>query len=215
MILWGRASSVNVQKVLWALDEFGVAYEHRIVGGKYGGLDRPEFAALTPAGRVPVLQDKPVAVWESHAILRHLARRFPEHPLGAAMAGIETAARIDPWLDFGATTLQPPFIGLFWQEVRLTPAQRDPAVGTAHRTALRAALEVLSGALADGRPMLAGADFSLADIGVGSLLYRLNDIAPDLIAPYPAVDRWHRRLAARAGYRAHVATSYDELRAGT
>ena len=73
MILWGRPSSVNVQKVLWALTELGLPYDHRIVGGKYKGLDAPEFKALTPVPRVPVLQHGVEVVWESHAILRYLA----------------------------------------------------------------------------------------------------------------------------------------------
>mgnify|MGYP003762721953 FL=1 len=55
MILWGRASSVNVQKVLWGLEEQGLVYEHKIVDGKFGGTDDPEFTALTPVRRVPVL----------------------------------------------------------------------------------------------------------------------------------------------------------------
>ena len=57
MILWGRASSVNVQKVLWALEDCALPYEHKIVGGIFGGNDDPKFAALTPVRRVPVLQD--------------------------------------------------------------------------------------------------------------------------------------------------------------
>ena len=63
-----------MQKVLWALEERALPYEHKIVGGTIGGNDDPEFAALTPVSRVPVLQDGDVTLWESHAILRYLAR---------------------------------------------------------------------------------------------------------------------------------------------
>jgi glutathione S-transferase len=204
MILWGRASSVNVQKVLWALAELGLCYDHRIVGGKYGGLDGPEFARLTPVRRVPVLQEGGLALWESHAILRHLARR--EGALGA------NDPTVDMWMEFGSTTLQPPFIAVFWQRVRMLPVDRDPKVEVSSLTAIRAALEMMEEGLSDGRAHMAGADFSVADIALGSLFYRLLDLFPDLLSATTKVAEWQARIAARPGYQAHIATSYDELK---
>ena len=49
--LWGRLSSCNVQKVVWALGELGLAYEHIPLGGTFGGLDEPAYRALNPNGR--------------------------------------------------------------------------------------------------------------------------------------------------------------------
>ncbi|MFQ3357773.1 MAG: glutathione S-transferase [Paracoccaceae bacterium] len=63
MILWGRASSVNVQKILWALSELDLTFKHQTAGGKYGGLGSAEFARLTPARRIPVLQDSALSLW--------------------------------------------------------------------------------------------------------------------------------------------------------
>lgn len=199
MILWGRASSVNVQKVLWALDELGLPYEHKIVGGKYGGLDDPTFAALTPMRRVPVLQDGDVALCESHAILRYLARDQMT-PVG------------DMWMEFGSTTLQPPFIGLFWQRVRMTPAQQDAQVLASQLDALNAGLAVLNTGLSDERAFIADDDFTMADIALGSLFYRITDLFPDLLGDHPHVAKWHKSIASRAGYRQWIATSYDELK---
>lgn len=204
MILWGRPSSVNVQKVLWALDELGLAFEHRRVGGRYGGTDDPAFARLTPVRRVPVLEDGALALWESHAILRHLARR--EGRLGA---GDPVA---DMWLEFGSTTLQPPFIGLFWQRVRMRPEEQDAAALARHRDALGTALEILEAGLSGGRAFAAGAEFTIADIGLGSLFHRLVDLDPGLVEPHSGVTAWHRRLQERPGYAARVATSYEELK---
>ena len=125
MILWGRASSVNVQKVLWALEERELPYDHKIVGGIFGGNADPEFAALTPVRRVPVLQDGDVTLWESHAILRYLARG-------------QVSPIADMWMEFGSTTLQPPFLGLFWQQVRMRKAEQDKATfEKAYQSALR------------------------------------------------------------------------------
>ncbi len=204
MILWGRASSANVQKVLWALAELGLPFEHRIVGGKYGGLDGQEFARLTPVRRVPVLEDKGMALWESHAILRHLARR--EGALGAG------DSLVDMWMEFGSTTLQPPFIAVFWQKVRMLPADRDPKVEANSLTAIRLALSMLEEGMSDGRAYVAGATFTIADIALGSLFHRMLDLFPDILAASPRVAEWHGRIADRPGYQTHVATSYEELR---
>jgi glutathione S-transferase len=199
VILWGRPSSVNVQKVLWALHELDLPYEHRIVGGKYGGVDDPAFMSLTPVRRVPVLQDEDTTLWESNTILRYLAK-------GA------TTPVADMWMEFGSTTLQPPFIGMFWQRVRMTPEQQDPRVLSAHLTALDAALDIFDKGLSDGRAYVAGPDFSMADIALGSLFYRITDVYPDILAAYPFVANWHASIASRDGYRQWIATSYDELK---
>ncbi|NNF78373.1 MAG: glutathione S-transferase, partial [Rhizobiales bacterium] len=55
--VWGRASSSNVQKVTWTLDELGVEYERIDRGREFGGLDTPEYLANNPNGRVPTIQD--------------------------------------------------------------------------------------------------------------------------------------------------------------
>lgn len=212
LTLWGRASSANVQKVLWALAELDLPFDHRIVGGRYGGTDSAEFAALTPTRKVPVLQDGALAVWDSHAILRHLGLNHAPQGHALAMAPAAAMALADPWLDFTATVLQPPFIRLFWQKVRLPLDKRDPALAEAARKDIGAALdEMARGVTPDGR--LGGAEFTMADIAAGSLMYRLGDLAPDLLADRPAIAAWVARLDARPAYRAVVRTSYDELRA--
>ena len=199
MILWGRASSVNVQKVLWGLEEQGLVYEHKIVGGKFGGTDDPEFTGLTPVWRIPVLQDGDVTLFESNAILRYLANG-------------QTTPVADMWMEFGSTTLQPPFIGLFWQQVRMTKAEQDKAVLEVQIKALYAALEIMNTALSDGRAYLAGNNFSMADVAIGSLFHRLMDLHPTILDALPFLDEWHASIAELAGYRKWIATSYEELR---
>ncbi|KPQ07371.1 MAG: glutathione S-transferase [Rhodobacteraceae bacterium HLUCCA12] len=206
LTLWGRASSVNVQKVLWALDELGAPYNRHDAGGKYGRTDTAEFAAMNPNRRVPVLQDGNFCLWESQAILRYLARRHT----GLYPADPEGRARADQWMAYCDTTLQPPFITLFWQYVRLPQTQRDPAATDAARSNLGAALAVLDGHLRH-HDWLTGAEFGIADIPAGSLMHRIHalDLMPAGLA---GVERWAAVLAERPAYQAHVATSFDELR---
>jgi glutathione S-transferase len=74
--LLGRRTSINVQKVEWALREIQIEFEQEEVGGRFGGLQTSRFVALNPNARVPVLTDGDTVVWESHAIVRYLCARY-------------------------------------------------------------------------------------------------------------------------------------------
>jgi glutathione S-transferase len=95
--IWGRRSSFNVQKVMWLICELELAHQHFDAGGKFGGLDTPEFLAMNPHGRVPVIRDGDAIVWELHAVLRYLAAR---HGGGRFWSADPVArARVDGWMD--------------------------------------------------------------------------------------------------------------------
>lgn len=70
--VWGRRSSFNVQKVLWLVGELGLPHQHIPAGGDHGGLDDPDFLAMNPHGRVPVIDDDGVVVWESQIGRAHV-----------------------------------------------------------------------------------------------------------------------------------------------
>ena len=55
--IWGRLSSINVQKVVWCCDEIGLKYDRVDVGGPFGGNDTPEYLAKNPNGLVPVIEE--------------------------------------------------------------------------------------------------------------------------------------------------------------
>ena len=121
--VWGRRSSFNVQKVLWLVGELGLAHAHIPAGGDFGRLDEPSFRALNPHGRVPVIEDGDLAVWESHAILRYLAARYDRSGLWSADPA--ERARVDSWMDWAQSTLQPDFLmGVFWGYYRTPESQR-------------------------------------------------------------------------------------------
>src|SRR5882757_3441715 len=166
--VWGRRSSFNVQKVMWLIGELGLAHQHIDAGGAFGGLDTPDFLAMNPHGRVPVIADGAVVVWESHAILRYLAARYGKEDFWPDDPG--TRARIDGWMDWSQTSLQPDFLGgVFWGFFRTPEGQRNwPAI----RAALArcdAHFEKLD-LLLEGRPFLLGDRLTLADIPAGTSL---------------------------------------------
>ena len=85
--IFGRRNAYNVQKVLWTVAEIDLPYEHVDIGSVAGDLDTPDFLALNPHARIPVLVDGETTVWESNTIVRYLCARYAEGslwPLSAA-----------------------------------------------------------------------------------------------------------------------------------
>jgi len=207
--LWGRNTSINVQKVLWVLGELDLAYDRIDVGGAFGGLDQPAFLALNPNGLIPVLEDGDAHIWESHAIIRYLAAKYdagglwPEDPADRAQA--------DQWMEWHVTTLYPDFIATFLGLVRTPPSQRNMA--SIELAAKRAGwhYEKLEEHL-EGRDFICGDSLTMGDIPLGATLYRyftLEIERPDL----PNIEAWYARLQERAAYRDGVMISYEGLRA--
>jgi len=206
--VWGRATSVNVQKVMWAVGEMGIAHERIDVGGRFGSLATPAFLALNPNGRIPTIEDDGVVVWESNAIVRYLAARYDEGGLWARDPGARAPA--DAWMDWMQTTLAPDFYGVFWAVVR-TPADRQDRTAIKDLTArLTSHYALLDRRLAT-RPYLVGDRFSLADIAVGVTLYRYFEMEIDRPA-LSTLQGWYKRLRERPAFRDHVMISFEELR---
>jgi len=68
--IWGRLSSVNVQKVVWCCDELGLAYERIDAGGAFGLNDTPQYLAMNPNGLVPVIEDEGIILYDANCITR-------------------------------------------------------------------------------------------------------------------------------------------------
>jgi glutathione S-transferase len=103
--IWGRVSSVNVQKVVWCADELGLAYERIEAGGKFGVVDTPAFLAMNPNGLVPVIDDEGFVLYESNAIVRYLAARSGVGALWPAEA--RARADVDRWMEWQSSAYTP------------------------------------------------------------------------------------------------------------
>ncbi len=206
--IWGRASAFNVQKVLWALDELGLAYRRIEAGGAAGGLADPQFLAFNPHGRIPVLRDGATVVWESHSIVRYLAAAYGAGNLWPRDAAERSLA--DRWMDWALATLQPDFMALFWGYFRTPEAERDARAVEAAKTHCAAGFAMLDAHLAR-QPYLAGQAFTMGDIPAATALYRYFEMGV-ATPPLPQVRAWYARLAERPAYREHVMRPFDELR---
>lgn len=209
LTVWGRSSSFNLQKVMWLVGELELPHEHIQAGGDYGGLDTPEFLAMNPHGRVPVIRDGDTIVWESQTILRYLAATYGGDRFWSESAAARSLA--ERWMDWSACSLQPDFLnGVFWGFYRTPPEHRDMRAVNAAVARCTSHMRLLDRILAD-TPYLAGATLTLADIPAGTALFRyfgLEIERPDV----PNVARWYERLQQRRAYRAHVMVPFDDLR---
>jgi glutathione S-transferase len=198
--IWGRRNSSNVAKVLWATAELGVAVERIDVGGPFGGTAEPAYRAMNPAGQIPTLEHDGFVLWESNAIVRYLASSFGAGSL--LPDGERSRAVADQWMDYASTAVAPA-IDALRAACRKPEASRDaPAVAAA----LQAAADrwgVLDTVLAR-HPFLAGDRLTTADIAFGALIHRWS-LVPLERPAIPGVDTWHRRLAGRPAFAAHIA----------
>lgn len=209
LTIWGRKTSINVQKVMWTVGELNQSWQRIDAGGRFGGLTSAEFRALNPNGLIPVLKDEDLILWESHAIIRYLCAQYGRDTLWVTDARIRAEA--DQWMEWTSTTLQPAFTGgVFWGFFRTPPQQRN---WTEINAALArcAELFLLLDMALRARPYLAGDQLSIADIAAGAQLYRYFTL--EIERPrLPHVEAWYKRLCQRPAYAAHVMVPYDELR---
>ena len=209
--IWGRKSSVNVQLVLWALDELGLSYDRIDAGFIYGVVDSPDFCKMNPNGLVPVLVDGDAEpIFESAAILRYLANRYGDDNFWPKDAAAR--AQIDKWAEWAKWNIGHSFIiNVFYGLVRTPAEDIDYDAITVAMNNLEKFLAMADSRLASSN-YIVGSKFTLADIALGYCLYRYYDI--DVArANMPNLRRYYELLSTRPAFKRHVMVSYDELRA--
>lgn len=200
----GRATSINVRKVLWTCAEIGLSY--RFDGAwdeEIREARRGELLALNPNDQFPVLVDRRGPLWESNTICRYLAAEYGRADL------LPTAPRdraaVEQWMDWQATDLNSAWRYAFMALVRRHPHYDRQSDIDASIAAWNGAMGILERRLATTGAFVAGADLTLADIVMGVSVNRwmLTPLPkPDL----PAVAAYYDRLDERPGFRAHVRT---------
>ena len=125
MHIWGRLTSLNVRKVVWAAQETGAPFTRSDAGMAFGVVKTPEYLAMNPNALVPTLQDGDLALWESNVIVRYLFAKYSDGSLYPA----DLAQRFDAerWMDWQQTTLNRAGGAAFVQWFRTPVAQRDHA----------------------------------------------------------------------------------------
>ncbi|MGY4493166.1 glutathione S-transferase [Pseudomonas sp. TE3610] len=202
--VWGRTNSSNVRKVLWCAEELQVPYESINAGGAFGLVNEPAYRSKNPNGRVPMVEDGELVLWESNAIVRYLCAQYGAEA-GWYPADAATRAQADKWMDWTTSSLADPFKPLFWGVLR-TPAEQQDWVQI--NAALKAVVEVL--AVADQalahQPYLSGSELGMGDIPLGCFVYAWFEM-PIERPPMPHLYAWYQRLQSRPAYRKAVMTA--------
>jgi glutathione S-transferase len=178
-------------RVRWALEEVGQAYHVRLV--TFAEMKEPAHLALHPFGQIPTYEEGDLRLFESGAIVLHVAGRGP----GLLPEDRHARARAVGWMFAAVSTVEPPILDL---ETARFFEQGNP--GHAERVALveeriRVRLQVLEARLA-GEGWLDGA-FSAGDLMMVSVMQRVRGAA--LFAAFPALDAYVARAEARPAYR--------------
>jgi glutathione S-transferase len=203
LTIWGRANSVNVQKVLWALSELELAYARIDAGMAFGKNREPEYLAMNPNGRVPTLVDGDFVLWESNSIMRYLTLAYrkgspiyPEDP--------KRRAGVDRWLDWTLSTLQPVDRPVFWALVRTPLDKRDMAAIQRDADAEAEVWRIADNQLATRR-FIEGDDFTLADIALGAYARRWFGVEGIVKPELSHLERWFAQFSERPGFQKFIA----------
>jgi glutathione S-transferase len=192
----------------WVLQELGVPFEATTVDLRKGEHRRPEFLALNPAGKLPVLVDGDVVLTESIAIVLYLAEKYPERQL--LPRDLAARAQAYRWLLFAATELEQPLWRIS-KHVALYPEERRlPGEVVNAANDLREAAAVLERHL-DGREFVAGDAVSVADFALAYTLDWANEAK--LLDGFQRSRRYLERMYARPSAAPRIAAAFASLSA--
>lgn len=189
MKLYVHPMSSNAQRTSDLVDFLGLDCEKVVVDLTTGEQRRPEFLALNPNGRVPVLVDEDTVIWESHAILHYLAEKHAPELLGG---GPVARARVQQWLSWNLAHFAPHMSALAYErrlKAMFGQGEPDPERIAREEKGMAQCLSLMEQVLSE-KDWIAGersiADFSLAS-SAGHKLAGHN------LDAYPAVLRWMHR----------------------
>ncbi|HYE52850.1 MAG TPA: glutathione S-transferase [Azospirillaceae bacterium] len=198
----GKAASINVRKVLWTLDEVGLAHEREDWGSGFRPTTDPAFLALNPRALVPVLVDGDTVLVESNTICRYLAAKAGRHDL--LPAGPAARAAVEQWMDWQASDFNNSWRYAFMGLVRNSPDHADPALIARSVEEWTRNVGFVAGQLARTGAYVAGDAFTLADIVIGLSVGRWLRMPFDKEVP-AEISAYLARLEERPAFRRHGA----------
>jgi len=189
------APMTSADRVHWALEELGVPYEKVKLDLAAGDQRKPEYLALNPNGKVPLLVAEGKPIFESLAILLYLGERFGVDK-GLFPAPSADRAEAFKWMAWASCTLFEATVRLLRNTLDRIPAdERNPKVAEGAKKDLLNAAGILDRAL-EGKEYLVGGQFSIADIGVVTALPFVARFGVDL-SPFANLNAWMARCMSR------------------
>ncbi len=191
MIRLYTSTTPNGRKVSIALEELDLPYEVEKVDLQAGDQFKPEFLALSPNNKIPAIDDDGLVVWESGAILIHLAEKYGK------LLPVEPHARIQAiqYAFFQAGGIGPN-VGRLGAQVRRPEPERNSEMIEIFGEEVSRLVGVLERILSDGRPFLAG-EYSIGDIMHYPWLHPMLGFKTPMLMEQKRVVEWLERIGAR------------------
>ena len=191
LTLYGAMAS-RAHRTVWMLKELGLPFEHVPTHFMDGSTRTPEFLAINPNGRVPVIDDHGFIVCESMAINLYLAKK---HGGPLAPADLREDALATQWSLWVVTEVEKPLLFASANRKLFAEGSRDEEQAQMAIAKLDRPFKVLDAHLSR-QPWLLGGRFTVADLNVATVM----DLAPQCgisLAAWPRMDEWHQRCLAR------------------
>ena len=116
--IWGRNTSSNVQKAMWAVGELGLEHTRIDVGGAFGKNKEAPYLAMNPNGLVPTLEEEDgFLLWESNSIVRYLASKHDKAGV-IEPKDLKTRGLAHQWMDWQLSVAGPAITPAFWGLIR-------------------------------------------------------------------------------------------------
>jgi len=189
----GRATSGNVQKVLFFLEEIGMKYVREDYGRQFNNTNTEAYRKMNPNMKVPTLIDGDLVSWESNTILRYLAATYAPQLTGATPA---EKTQVERWMDWMLASLNAPYLAIFKDAKK--PAAERSADFAAQSADLVAQLKILDGHIA-GKEFFALGRLTIADIALASVVKRCLEFPIERPA-LPEIERWMKAMDARPAF---------------
>lgn len=191
-------------KVLWAANHLGIDYDLQVVDFSKNAQKAPEFLALNPNGRAPVIDDSGFVLWESNAIVEYFASLKPQS--GALPEEPRARAAVSKWL-FWEGAHWDPVCAIFAFERVVKPLF---GLGETSQSEIERGTQLFErvGAVLDGElkkhRYVAGETFTVADLSVGAVMC-IAEQARFPMESFRTVQRWHADLKALPSWTKTVA----------
>lgn len=194
----------RTMRTFWLAGELGLEYRNVEVAFDETGTKGSEFAKINPNGKVPVIDDDGLVMWESMAINLYLAKKHggPLAPAGLAEDGLMTM-----WAMWSAGDIETNAGVILYNTHTYPPEQRSPDKVVEAKEKIAKPLGVLEAHLAREK-FLVGGRFTVADLNLACCLFYLR-MTPDVLAPYPVVRAYYEAAFNRAAARAALASRGD------
>jgi len=202
--LLGRATSGNVQKVIFLLEELGLKYAREDYGRQFNNTNTDAYRKLNPNMKVPTLIDDDLVSWESNTILRYLAAKHNPALTGATPA---EKTYVERWMDWMLASLNTPYVAVFKDSKK--PAVERSADFAAQSADLIAQLKVLDGHIA-GKNWFALDRLTIADIALAPVVKRSLEF-PIERPQFTDLGRWMKAIEARPAFAVAIGAKPSAL----